>query len=59
MNLLSLIQTQSLGKTVTSIALIKKTLQELKAADFEKSPGVPSRTGGPVKAPLKQPRTTL
>ncbi|KAG1852455.1 P-loop containing nucleoside triphosphate hydrolase protein [Suillus subalutaceus] len=48
-----------LGKTVTSIALIKKTLQESKAADLKKSPGVPSKTSGPVKAPPKQPKTTL
>ncbi|KAG1857073.1 P-loop containing nucleoside triphosphate hydrolase protein [Suillus subluteus] len=48
-----------LGKTVTSIALIKKTLQESKAADLKKSPRVPSKTSGPVKAPPKQPKTTL
>lgn len=48
-----------LGKTVTSIALIKKTLQESKAADLEKSFGVPSKTTGPVKAPARRPATTL
>ncbi|KAG1814369.1 SNF2 family N-terminal domain-containing protein [Suillus subaureus] len=48
-----------LGKTVTSIALIKKTLQESKATDLEKSLGVPSKTSGPVKAPPKRPKTTL
>ncbi|KAG2036169.1 P-loop containing nucleoside triphosphate hydrolase protein, partial [Suillus americanus] len=48
-----------LGKTVTSIALIKKTLQESKAADLKKSPGVPSKSSGPVKALPKRPKTTL
>ncbi|KAG1765249.1 P-loop containing nucleoside triphosphate hydrolase protein [Suillus occidentalis] len=48
-----------LGKTITSIALIKKTLQESKAADLEKSLGVPSETTGPVKAPARRPATTL
>lgn len=49
----------SLGKTVTSIALIKTTLQEMKAADLEKSPELPFRTSVPVKAPPKRPKTTL
>lgn len=48
-----------LGKTVTSIALIKTTLQETKAADLEKSPELPFRTSVPVKAPPKRPKTTL
>ncbi|KAG1809830.1 P-loop containing nucleoside triphosphate hydrolase protein [Suillus plorans] len=48
-----------LGKTVTSIALIKMTLQETKAADLKKSHELPFRTSVPVKVPPKRPKTTL
>ncbi|KAG1741804.1 uncharacterized protein EDB91DRAFT_1346687 [Suillus paluster] len=49
-----------LGKTITSIALIRKTLQEWKAVDLKNLTVLPSsRTRGSGKAPLARPKTTL
>ncbi|KAG1746906.1 P-loop containing nucleoside triphosphate hydrolase protein [Suillus lakei] len=47
------------AKTVTSIALIKKTLQESKAADLKKLPGISAKIRGSGKAPFERPNTTL